>query len=383
MRPTKLINWLLCCGMALLFVAAAPAQQKSPARVAGHIVAAKVTGTVTATNQEDKTSRELKTNDILYQHHVVNTAANSSVILVFSNGATLNIGAESTLSIDEYLQDPLEKEISLADLKEEPNSSVTKLNLSRGELVGNVKHLREDRGSSFTVNTPVGAAGIRGTTFRIVFRPDATGKVFFTLSTAEGVVLLEGATSATSSVNVETGKEVVVNVEVNVDTATGKVTVTSPPQVQATQDIPAATQTAITAAAQQITDVSKTLIISTTQQASADAAAAKAAADAAAAKAAADKAAADAAAAKEAADKAAADEKAAADKKAADAAAEAQRRLDDAAAAKAEADKAEAKASEARTKTEADARQALLDLAAQVVAPVNTGTNKTTNGDGG
>lgn len=347
MRLNKLFAWFLCCGVAAL-VAATSAGAQDKARVPGHIVAAKVTGTVTATNTTDKKTTELKTNDILFQNYVVNTGANSSVILVFSNGATLNIGAESTLSIDEYLQDPLEKELALSDLTEEPNSSVTKLNLTRGELVGNVKHLHEDRGSSFTVNTPVGAAGIRGTTFRIVFHPDSTGKIFFTLSTAEGKVLLSGEASKEIA-SVSTGKEVVINVDATVDTTTNTVTVTKPTQPTATTDIPAATQATITAAAQQIIDVSSKLIISTTNQATADAAAAKAAADAAAAKAAADKAAADAAAAKDAqekADKEAAAKKAqeAADKAAADAAA------------------AAAKAAAAKQQADADAAAALQQL---------------------
>src|SRR5690606_15609751 len=136
--------------------------------------------------------------------------AGASVVLVFSNGASLNVGAESTLSIDEFLQDPFAEEVSVAELTEEPTSSTTRVRLTRGELVGNVKTLKHEQGSSFIVNTPVGAAGIRGTTFRIVFRPDASGRVFFTLSTAEGNVLFEAP--AVEGVNVETGKEVVVTV---------------------------------------------------------------------------------------------------------------------------------------------------------------------------
>ncbi|MBS0631833.1 MAG: FecR domain-containing protein [Verrucomicrobia bacterium] len=337
MRLNKLFAWFLCCAVAAL-LAASSASAQDKTRVPGHIVAAKVTGTVTATNTTDKKTAELKTNDILFQNYVINTGANSSVILVFSNGATLNIGAESSLSIDEYLQDPLDKELALSDLKEEPNSSVTKLNLTRGELVGNVKHLHEDRGSSFTVNTPVGAAGIRGTTFRIVFHPDSTGKIFFTLSTAEGRVLLSGQAPASGAAaqeiaSVSTGKEVVINVDATVDPVTNAVTIKAPAQPTGTTDIPAATQATIAAAAQQISDISTKVIISSTQQAAADAAAAKAAADAAAAKAAADKAAADAAAAKDAQEKA---DKEAAAKKAQEAADKAKADAD--AAAKAAAD---------------------------------------------
>jgi len=255
MRLTQLLPWLLLCGV-FSFVAPASAQT---ARVPGRIVVAKLVGNVTGRSQTDGSVRELKKGDELAQQTVVTTGAGSSVILVFSNGASLNLGADSSMSIDEFLQDPFSSTIAVAELTAEPTSSQTKLNLTRGELVGNVKKLNQGAGSSFTINTPVGAAGIRGTTFRIVFRPDASGKVFFTLSTAEGSVLFEAP--AAEGVAVETGKEVVVNVEVEVDPDTGTVTVTSPPEVQAPQDIPVETRVQIEQAAQDIVTTSTEVIV--------------------------------------------------------------------------------------------------------------------------
>lgn len=261
MRLLKSISWLWLCGL-LAFSATVAHGQQAVTRVAGRIIAAKVTGTVTARNTTDGTQRTLATNDPLSQNHEITTGAGASVVLVFSNGASLNLGADSTLSIDEFLQDPFATEISVAELTEEPTTSTTKLNLMRGELVGNVKRLKHDQGSSFTVNTPVGAAGIRGTTFRIVFRPDASGRVFFTLSTAEGTVLFEAP--AAEGVSVETGKEVVVSVDVTVDAGTGAVTINGPVEVAAPVDMPAATQAAIAIQAQEIVAASTAIIISTT-----------------------------------------------------------------------------------------------------------------------
>ena len=243
---TKLLSWILLCGVAFVFAVSASAQQ---GRVAGQIIAAKVRGTVTAVNTADNSRKELHDGDKLAQSYVVTTGQNASVILVFANGATINLAQDSTLSIDAFLQDPFDTQYTVADAKDEPSTSVTKLTLSRGELVGNVKHLHKDAGSDFTVNTPVGAAGIRGTTFRIVFRPDASGKVFFTLSTAEGEVILTGSTTA--QVPVSTGKEVVVTVDVNV-AADGTVTLTSPPVVSAASNISAGAQAAIATAVQEI-----------------------------------------------------------------------------------------------------------------------------------
>lgn len=230
----KLLTWLWLFGFAAMLCLDARAQTAAP----GQIKAAKVTGTVTAT--KDGATIELKNGSELAQGYVVNTAKDSSVVLVFSNGATLNLAQDSSLAIDEFLQDPFADEVAVSKLTAEPSRSTTKLNLSRGELVGNVKKLNYDKGSSFNIQTPVGAAGIRGTTFRIVFRPDGTGKAFFSLTTVEGnVVLARGSVNLPADTSVPENQEVAVEIDVTVDPATGTLTLTvgaAPPVV-----IPAST----------------------------------------------------------------------------------------------------------------------------------------------
>ena len=264
MRPPKLFSWLLVCGILAFFMTTAAFAQAN--RSPGRIVAAKVTGSVTAISTVDQTQRPLATNDTVSQQTRIVTAANSSVILVFSNGASLNVGAESSLEIEEFLQDPFAEEVAVAGLTQEPTTSTTKLNLTRGEVVGNVKKLNQAGGSTFTVNTPVGAAGIRGTTFRIVFRPDSSGRVFFTLSTAEGNVLFEAP--AAEGVAVDTGKEVAIEVDVTVDAETGTVTLNAPPTIENARDIPSETQAIIAASAQEIVETAATVIISSVSNSS-------------------------------------------------------------------------------------------------------------------
>lgn len=261
MRLNKLFLWMLLCG-PLAFVASNVHAQPAASRVAGRIIAAKVQGTVLATNLVDNTERTLKSGDELSEKYEIKTAPASSVILVFANGATANVGADSVLRIEEFLMDPFAGDLSVSDMKEEPTSSKTSLNLTRGEMVGNVKHLRQEKGSTFTVNTPVGAAGIRGTTFRIVFRPDATGKMTFTLSTAEGTVLMTGNTGA--EVSIGGGKELAVEVEVKVDATTGVVTILAAPILGSTKDISVAAQASIATAVQQIVETAAQVIISST-----------------------------------------------------------------------------------------------------------------------
>jgi hypothetical protein len=190
--------------------------QGAPAPL-GQIKAVRVVGDVKVMRGPDNATIALQDNDVVNQGDVVLTAKDSSVVLVFSNGSTVSLAHDSRLTIDQFLQDPFGQEVKLADLTEEPSASHTKLNLTYGELVGNVKRLKGD--SSFMVQTPVGAAGIRGTTFLLTYRPSGTGQAFFTLSTASGEVIFQGTTGTPVPVSANT--EVVV--EVTIDATTGAV----------------------------------------------------------------------------------------------------------------------------------------------------------------
>ncbi|MEO6003350.1 MAG: FecR domain-containing protein [Opitutus sp.] len=258
MRLIKTISWMLLCGTVGFFTTATNAQTVT--RVPGQIVVAKIQGIVTATHLTDQTTHTLVEKEVISQQYVVTTGANSRVVLVFSNGATVNLGSDSVLSIEEFLQDPFSDKVAVTALTEEPTTSSTRLNMARGELVGNVKHLKREKGSSFIVNTPVGAAGIRGTTFRIVFRPDASGTVTFTLSVSEGTV--EFVAAGQSPVTVTSGQEITVEVEVTVNPATRAVTIVSPPRISVPVNIPPAIQAAIANAAQQIIEAAQTIILS-------------------------------------------------------------------------------------------------------------------------
>ena len=229
------------------------------------ILVAKVTGSVTMT-LGDKTT-PLAVNASVPQLAKINTAKDSSVVLVFSNGATTNLGAETELVIQEFLQDPFSTTINMADITDEPSVSTTKLKLNHGELVGKVAHLKHDKGSSFVVETPVGAAGIRGTTFRLVYRPNGTGQAFFQLSTVEGSVALGQPTgvtgTGTANVAVPTGQQITVDVNVTVN-AQGQTVVTVVTPVTATVNIPPAVAAQVNQVATEVAvAVQKTVFTST------------------------------------------------------------------------------------------------------------------------
>jgi hypothetical protein len=243
----KFASWMLLCVGALLFAATGQTVQ---ARTAGRIIAAKVHGTVTAIQKSDNARKELHDGNEVSEGYVISTAAKSSVVLLFANGAAVNLAGDSTLSIDEFLMDPFDPKYSVAEAKEEPSTSVTKLSLDRGEFVGNVKHLRRENGSTFTINTPVGAAGIRGTTFQFTIGVDSAGKPFVNFGTAEGLV------SLTSLDGIErlipAGKTVNITFETTT-TATGEVAVVpGSVKVSGVEDMPATQQAAIAKAVEVI-----------------------------------------------------------------------------------------------------------------------------------
>lgn len=96
----------------------------------------------------------------------IETGGNGSAILFFSNGSTLSISKDSKLTVEQFSQ----TDHNVADLSElaaEPSTSNTKLSMAYGEVIGEVKKLNRNAGSTFEVDTPVGIAGIRGTTFLI------------------------------------------------------------------------------------------------------------------------------------------------------------------------------------------------------------------------
>ena len=249
---SSVIRLFLTAVMSAVFAVAAHAQAMAP----GQIKAAKVEHQVMKL-VKGKAPVQLKDGDDLTESDTVTTGKDSSIVLVFMNGSSIKLGPDSELSIDEFKMDPLAAgtQVKMAGIAEEPSSSVTLLNLSHGELVGNVRKLHT--GSAYTVKTPVGAAGIRGTTFRIVFIPDKDGKAFFTVSTAEGKIVMQGVTK--EEIPIPAGKEVVVTADVPAPGASGSSTSSSGGSAAIvsvqTQDIPAATTSSITTAAVAITQI--------------------------------------------------------------------------------------------------------------------------------
>lgn len=244
----KFFTWLSLCSVFAAFAFSAAAQTPAPTAPSaggsrlGDIRASRVVGTVTFTDIATGAVQPLANDQVIHQGTIVKTEADSSVVLLFSNGAAINLAHTSELNIEQFTQDPFAAPFQPATATEEPSVSVTSIKLNRGELVGNVKKLRTSAGSKFTVGTPVGAAGIRGTTFRIVYRPTGNGLAFnFSLMTIEGDVAMELATGTVNApISVTDNQEVVIN-DVTVNPTTNEITVTTSTGQQVTVPAPTVT----------------------------------------------------------------------------------------------------------------------------------------------
>ena len=119
------------------------------------------------------------------------TGAGGRVGLAFSNGSLFEVSENSKFSVQEYLQEPWEFSAQEWNaLEAEPTKSQTKAFLDYGELAVKVKKL--DSASSMQVSTPLGVAGIRGTTFkvRLTRNPDGSPQ-------SATVMLVEGSVDFT------------------------------------------------------------------------------------------------------------------------------------------------------------------------------------------
>ncbi len=202
-----------------IFFLAAPAWGQS-----GSVKALRVVGTVQLVEDATGSAEALERGRIFGEGYTVITEAESNALLVFSNGATLRVAAESSISVNELIQETFSPELgSYQTLREEPTASESRLHLNYGEVTGQAR-LHED--SRFDVATNVGVAGIRGTRFQVSFTSeiddDGRERMRMTVINIEGTVLVQSVdvTEIAEFSSVEPGT----SASVDVDEETGTVT---------------------------------------------------------------------------------------------------------------------------------------------------------------
>lgn len=134
----------------------------------GAILVVEVTGDVQATFGDQR--RAVQVDERLRVDAVVTTGRRATVKLQLSNGAMVQLGSESEIEFEEFGQAALYGTVKLAELKEEPSISRTRIRLIRGEVGADVKPLKVARGSSFTCDVVAGTLRIAEGSFRAMVR---------------------------------------------------------------------------------------------------------------------------------------------------------------------------------------------------------------------
>jgi hypothetical protein len=194
----------------------------------GAVVVAEVTGQGFVVT--DGQRKPLKAEERVRVGAVIATGRRSLVALQLSNGATIQLGSESELEIEEFGQQPAASSGKFADLKAEPTLSRTRLKLLAGDVAIDVKPLRVARGSTFTLVLPAGVLRTGEGALRASTMMSEYGLGICTLELQRGAAELElpGATAAAA---VPVGTKLAFALER--DKATGAVKVGEMPKAQA------------------------------------------------------------------------------------------------------------------------------------------------------
>jgi hypothetical protein len=221
---------------ALLAVLAFPQLSQAQNLSNGTVKCVLVVGKVDLINIKDGTTTALTRGQSFQQGYSVHANKGANALLVMSNGATLKVKEDTTLDVTSFQQAKFDEatEGTYLRLNKDPSQSVTDLKLSDGSLQGEVKKLNTDANSKFTINTPAGSAGIRGTIIDITIVRNAAGQitgiiancvvgnVSFTPGVTTTTVTSTGTTTAVTNANIGTGSAIQVNL--TVDPNTGLIT---------------------------------------------------------------------------------------------------------------------------------------------------------------
>jgi hypothetical protein len=154
---------LFISSLAVALLAIAPTLPAEEMLV-GNVRVVQVEGTATLIDGAGRKS-EVKTGTFIRQGSKIITGSGSTVALVFENGSSVSVQPSSQFSIDEFVQDPFKAEnLNYQKVDKAPSRAVTKLSVPSGDIIFHVAKLKQ--GSTFDIKTPVGTAGIRGTSGR-------------------------------------------------------------------------------------------------------------------------------------------------------------------------------------------------------------------------
>lgn len=195
--PMKNILRSVVGGIAAVVLAVvAQAANLAPAAFSAGTVKGDVTYKLAGTSQY----LALTPGTALPQGATVKTGPGSLAVIVFASGSTASIRPNSEVEITKFEQEAFSGPLPA---NAEPSVSNTQIKVVDGQVISKVAKLKQ--GSEYVVTTPVGAAGVRGTTFLVSYDA-ATGS--FTVSTTEGLVFVTVNAGTGAATEVAVGQTV-------------------------------------------------------------------------------------------------------------------------------------------------------------------------------
>ncbi|PAZ00351.1 MAG: hypothetical protein CAK90_05575 [Spartobacteria bacterium AMD-G4] len=166
----------------------------------GAIIITEVQGKVLIIKPGETEGKNASKAQALQQGERVMTDKDSTISLAFENGSVIQVEPETSFIVEEFLQAPWDvSEAALSEMKTEPSNSKLSTFLEYGDVTSGVKKLKP--GSSLTVATPFGTAGILGTDFKVSLQRDAKGgSKGLSVAVASGEVAVATKGGATTSV---------------------------------------------------------------------------------------------------------------------------------------------------------------------------------------
>lgn len=227
LTPTGVKTWRWLGGSLMTAAATLALQAQAPEPSLprpGVVVVAQITGDVFAGIGDER--KPVKIDERVRVGSTISTGRKSLATIVLSNGATLQLGSESALEVEEFGQAPTLNSVKFAELKEEPTISRTQLRLLRGDVSVDVKPLKVSRGSSFMLSTAAGTLKLGDGFFRAMVRMSDLGLGVCTLELQRGAAEFEIVGAA--FVPVPVGRKLAFALEL--DKATGVVKVGEMPK---------------------------------------------------------------------------------------------------------------------------------------------------------
>jgi len=143
----------------------------------GSVIVIQTKGVVDAYSpQGRKLTAPVVRGSVLPVGYSIKTRLFAESTLLFSNGTTATLQENSKLRLDKFEQSPFDaKAGSFSQIQAEPSTSQVSIDMEIGSLVVQTKKL--NKASSFSISTPVGTAGIRGTQFQMAMSPNTGMKL--------------------------------------------------------------------------------------------------------------------------------------------------------------------------------------------------------------